>query len=444
MVLFRIAHITVYGWLRFAVAVAVFFCTMLTKMVFALIPAVIMSKLDFLRSTKLFPNIRLFRGFQDDAESATIDMSSPELIKFFGYPCEEHTIYTTDGYVLTYHRIPRGRNDSADDTRPRPPVFVMHGLMQCSEAWVCHSDSLAFTMADSGFDVWIGNNRGNKYGHKHIKLKPSQQEFWNFSIDEFARYDIPSGISYILGHTGFKTLTYVGFSQGSAQAFACFATLHDVAAKVNLFIALSPAAKAQGLTRGMLSTFVKMAPQSVFLFFGTKAMWSSIFFYRTVLSRSFFCRSLDTSCQQLFGWNMQQIGDLKRKERMYPHLYSYTSVKNVVHWFQIVAQNRFQQYDDDDYLFRNKYEDIASHYYPIEQIKCPIAIFYGGVDYLTDVKWLISVLPRGSIVRRIEDYEHLDMMWATSATTKVFPDVMQLAREASEKKNSKLDTDRVF
>ena len=130
-------------------------------------------------------------------------------------------------------------------------------------------------MADAGFDVWLGNNRsavtllsvlltwccsGSKYGFKHVSCKPSSPAFWNFSIDEFARFDVPAGINYITGHTGaagptlhccptaapgFKQLTYIGFSQGSAQAFACFSTLHDVAAKVNLFIALSPAAKAQ-------------------------------------------------------------------------------------------------------------------------------------------------------------------------------------------------------
>jgi hypothetical protein len=33
-----------------------------------------------------------------------------------------------------------------------------------------------------------GNNRGNRYSHKHLRLKPSEDEYWNFSIDELARY----------------------------------------------------------------------------------------------------------------------------------------------------------------------------------------------------------------------------------------------------------------
>ena len=53
--------------------------------------------------------------------------------------------------------------------------------------------------------------------------------------------------------------------------------------------------------------------------------------------------------------------------------------------------------------------------YPIKQIQCPVAIIYGTVDYLTDVKWLITQLPEGSIVKVVSDYEHLDTMWATDA-----------------------------
>jgi lysosomal acid lipase/cholesteryl ester hydrolase len=32
-----------------------------------------------------------------------------------------------------------------------------------------------------------GNNRGNRYSHKHLRLKPSEDEYWDFSIDELAR-----------------------------------------------------------------------------------------------------------------------------------------------------------------------------------------------------------------------------------------------------------------
>lgn len=40
----------------------------------------------------------------------------------------------------------------------RPPVLLMHALMQDSEAFLCGSGdhSLALFLADQGFDVWLG------------------------------------------------------------------------------------------------------------------------------------------------------------------------------------------------------------------------------------------------------------------------------------------------
>jgi lysosomal acid lipase/cholesteryl ester hydrolase len=38
----------------------------------------------------------------------------------------------------------------------------------------------AFIMADQGYDVWLGNNRGNFFGQQHIKFKLHSKEFWDF------------------------------------------------------------------------------------------------------------------------------------------------------------------------------------------------------------------------------------------------------------------------
>lgn len=42
--------------------------------------------------------------------------------------------------------------------------------------------SLPFRLVEEGYDVWFGNNRGNKYSKKSTKFTSSKPEFWNFSM----------------------------------------------------------------------------------------------------------------------------------------------------------------------------------------------------------------------------------------------------------------------
>lgn len=37
-------------------------------------------------------------------------------------------------------------------------------------------------MADAGFDVWMGNVRGNVYSTEHVKYTRKDKEYWKFSL----------------------------------------------------------------------------------------------------------------------------------------------------------------------------------------------------------------------------------------------------------------------
>lgn len=89
------------------------------------------------------------------------------------------------------------------------------------------------------------------------------------------------------------------------------------------------------------------------------------------------------------------------------------------HWFQVVACDRFQQYDDNQDFTKEGYRAFLPQAYPVSQIKCPMAVFYGGADKLTDIPWLLRELPVGSKTFCVDAYEHLDPLWAADAKDKV-------------------------
>ena len=115
---------------------------------------------------------------------------------------EEHYPVTEDGYILCLHRlIPtdliRREADTIDvKLASRPTVLLWHGFMMCSEVFVCKpTGNLAKILLDAGFDVWLGNTRGNRYSCKHVRLEKQSNQFWQFGLDELARYDLPCAVN---------------------------------------------------------------------------------------------------------------------------------------------------------------------------------------------------------------------------------------------------------
>jgi hypothetical protein len=101
---------------------------------------------------------------------------------------------------LTTFRIP-GLIGEAPSATPKPVVFMQHGLMDAADAFVMNWADVApaFVTSRAGYDVWMGNTRGNTYSRAHLTLDPdyNKKKFWAFDFSEMGTYDIPANLDYI-------------------------------------------------------------------------------------------------------------------------------------------------------------------------------------------------------------------------------------------------------
>lgn len=347
-----------------------------------------------------------------------------EMCALFGIAVEDHLVRTEDNYILTLHRI-----------APRPgtfngkAVYLHHGLLMCSDVWVCQADrgkNLPFVLHDLGYEVWMGNNRGNKYSTAHLYYPPKSSKFWDFSIDEFAFFDIPNSIQFVLDFCKVPKVLCIGFSQGSAQMFAAFSLDEKLNQKVSQFIAIAPAMTPKRLHNGIADTIAKSSPSLMYLFFGRNIILPSAVTWQRTIHPTIFNKLIDLGNRILFNWKSFNITP-QQKLACYAKLYSTTSVKSIVHWFQILRSQKFSMFEESDDMFNSMTRPYMIPTFPTRtNIKIPILLIYGGNDLLVDIKVMKRNLPATSVFDvMVEGHEHLDLIWGQYTDTLVIAKVLK-------------------
>ncbi|XP_031168097.1 gastric triacylglycerol lipase [Sander lucioperca] len=379
-------------------------------------------------------SVRRLSGVPHPKLDPEVHMNITEIIRWWRYPAEEHEVLTEDGYILTVNRIPQGLKHT---TGVRPVVFLQHGLLAAGSNWITNppDTSLGFVLADAGYDVWIGNSRGNTWSRKHQTLSPDHEDFWRFSYDELALKDLPAVINHILKVTGQDQIYYIGHSQGTTIAFIAFSTLPELASKIKMFIGLAPVATVAFTSSAMtklsiLPDFLIMdlfgrrdfLPQSHVIEWFAEHVCAKLVLSELVCGNIFFI---------LCGFDVTNL-NTTRIPVYTEHCPAGTSVQNMIHWAQAVHGGKLMAFDFGAAGNMKHYNQSTPPLYRVQDMKVPTALFSGGQDTLADPKdvaVLLTQVPNLVFHKHIEHWEHLDFIWGLDAPKQMFPSILKLLQQ---------------
>ncbi|GAB6026399.1 hypothetical protein CHUAL_012602 [Chamberlinius hualienensis] len=351
-------------------------------------------------------------------------LNTVEIISFFGFPVENHTVLTPDGYILEIHRIP----NNSTLGQQRFPVILQHGLQCSSGAWVVNGaeDSLAFVLARKGFDVWISNVRGNRYGRKHAILSPESQIFWDFNIDHFALIDLPTITDYVLHVTGHQKINYIGHSMGSTMILALLSAKPQYNEKFNFVMLQAPVYFARFIRSPLRLLHVYMEELQKWWreLKKTDELLRSSTWQRKIIQN--LCSSYPTVilCEifffVVFGYD-EVLSNRKRMHVYLSHCPSGMSFQVFMHFAQTFRSGIFKHYDYGPKLNMVKYNQKTPPDYNLANVIAPTAIFWSYMDSLTDredVYQLAQQLPNLQLLEKVpfELFAHQDFQFGINAT----------------------------
>lgn len=353
---------------------------------------------------------------------SNVDLSTyyKTFIQNNGYKLEEHKVTTNDGYILSlWHLVPK--------TTTKKVAYFQHGLSDT--AWCFFqlgSKSLPFLLMKEGFDVWLGNNRGNIFSLKHKTKDPndSNSGFFDYSIDEYVKYDLPATINYIKSKTGGKKMSYIAHSQGSTIFFMLY--MENPTLMESSFDHFTSIGTVPNIAHSVFSP-IKLLDIIYKIFdllkFGKGILTLS---HNQRLAVSNLCKTLPGVCETFFesGASIKPTGKVDYS-KIYNFLYYYpggTSKKNLLHWSQIHQQKQLVYYNP------NYDKEKTAKPYNINNLKkWKIKALVARTDMDTfssyeDVSELYKTVENKSYMKLLDlkNYNHLDVLSADSAYNDIF------------------------
>jgi pimeloyl-ACP methyl ester carboxylesterase len=398
-----------------------------------------------------------------------------------GLDVEEFSVQTEDGFILMlwhvynpceYTALPpekrsykspdvftdsdivgQVKNQYADGHR-RYPVLLVHGLLQSAGSYCTNDDdSLAFFLCKSGYDVWLGNNRCG-FDPRHTLLTYHDPRMWAWNIRQMGVMDLPALISRVLSETGFAKLGLVCHSQGTTETFVALAKEQrpDLGDKISVFCALAPAVYAGPLIGKMYFKFMRIISPAMFrIFFGIHAFIPLMMTMHRLLPGTVYGAMGYRVFSFLFNWTDDRW-ERDLRDRMFQFAPVYVSSESMRWWLGrecfakqkcILATREEGKVEDvedeeeeqEEVQKQNRDQGRTAWY---DEHAPPFALWIAGSDDLVDGRRLLRRFERGRephvrLVKAkiIEEYEHLDVIWAIDAIKKVGRDVKDIIWETA-------------
>lgn len=371
--------------------------------------------------------------------------------------------------------VEMGREEGASgsqypDSKKKYPVLLMHGLLQSGGAFCCNDDrSLAFFLAKSGFDVWLGNNRCG-FTPRHTALRYGDPRMWSWNIRQMGVMDLPALISRVLEETGFPRLALVAHSQGTTQTFVALAKEQrpDIGEKISVFCALAPAVYAGPLISKIYFKIMRVITPGMFrLVFGIHAFIPLMRRAHQLLPARLYSRLGYHVFSFLFNWTDKRW-ERDLRDRMFQFAPTMVSAESMRWWLGrecfakhkcILATRTEGQLEDEEDEEEDDYFNLQPNSQSVAELSChctghhhrehgryawyderapPFAFWVCGDDDLVDGRRLLRRFERGrephvNLVHSkiIAGYEHLDVIWSMDAIEKVGKEVRQVLWETA-------------
>jgi pimeloyl-ACP methyl ester carboxylesterase len=280
---------------------------------------------------------------------------------------------------------------------------------------------------------------------------------WSWDIRHLGTLDLAALTSRVLYETGFKKLGLVCHSQGTTETFVALAKEHrpELGERISIFCALAPAAYAGPLVSRPYFRFMSMLSDKMFrVFFGIHAF---IPFMMTV-HRTFPPRLYGTLAycvfSFLFGWSDSRW-ERDLRDRMFQFAPVYVSAEIMRWWLGndgfakhkciLATEDQSASEANTDHHVQG---EVGREHGDDPGDPClaapgdgawfgpqvpPFALWVGGSDALVDGRRLLQRFeggfePHVRVVHSkvIDEYEHLDVLWAMDAIEQVGKEVRQV------------------